>query len=196
MAQAVLHTVSSGQSIVGTAEQDLESFCWVFIYVIYKYALDDTETLQIIAEEAAHEDFRDSLAREFRALFAAFSISDLIGRRETLWGNHNLLAGIPNLLAYAVHVKDDGEDLEGIVMAIWIEIQNFQPPKFIPERGLPKYRASILARMPRAVKVEQNKATHDIILDHLKVVLHGVEERRIKEEARNVARTAREMQVE
>ncbi len=193
MAQAVLHAVSSEQPIAGTAEQDLESFCWVFIYVIYKHALNDTETLQVIAEESAREDFRDTLAKEFRALFAAFSISDLIGRRETLWGNHNLLAGITNLLTYAVHVKDDGEDMEGIVMAMWIEIQNFQPPKFLPERGLPKYRTSILARTPQAAKV---KPTHDIIVNHLKVVLHGVDERRIKEEAQIAARTAREMHVE
>ncbi len=195
MAQVVLYAVSSGQAIVRTAEHDLESFCWVIIYVIYKHALDDTETLQIIAEESA-TDFQDTLAKEFRALFAAFSISDLIGRREKVWGHHNVLNGIPNLLTYAVHVKADSEDLEGMIMSIWIEIQNFQPQKFLPERGLPKYRAGILARTPRAVKVEQNKPTHDIILDHLKVVLHGIEERRVKEEARKAARTAREMQVE
>ncbi|KAI0692914.1 hypothetical protein C8T65DRAFT_744929 [Cerioporus squamosus] len=154
MAQAVLEAVSNGQPIVRTAEHDLESFCWVIIYVVYKHALDDTETL----EKIETQNFRNALLDEFRALFAAYSIADLTGRRAKVMAKSaDILAGIASLQKYAVHVEKDGRYLEGIILVIWGYLHHFQPPKFLSQQGLPLFQAELTSCIRK-----QRRATHKI----------------------------------
>ena len=84
-----LRAILSGYSFNPSATQDLESFGWVALYVIYRRALD----------ERLHPDSRtrSAIAEEFHALFAAYNIEDLFHSRMY----HFSFRGVIHLRTYA-----------------------------------------------------------------------------------------------
>ncbi|RPD53719.1 hypothetical protein L227DRAFT_557267 [Lentinus tigrinus ALCF2SS1-6] len=130
MAQSVLEAVLDKKPIVRTAVHDVESFCWVILYAIYKHAIDDTNVVKNIP----------NLKQEFRGLFAAYSIQNLLNRRATALGLHHLQI-------YTAHIEH-GEALKGLLLIVWGWINAFKP-----RQELPGKRAGNLENLDWAVDI-------------------------------------------
>ncbi|RPD79631.1 hypothetical protein L226DRAFT_567713 [Lentinus tigrinus ALCF2SS1-7] len=145
MAQSVLEAVLDKKPIVRTAVHDVESFCWVILYAIYKHAIDDTNVVKNIpnVKNILTEDnstFLTKLKQEFRGLFAAYSIQNLLNRRATALGLHHLQI-------YTAHIEH-GEALKGLLLIVWGWINAFKP-----RQELPGKRAGNLENLDWAVDI-------------------------------------------
>ena len=74
MASSLVRAITSKRELPPrNASQDLESFLWVLIYVVYKNGVDEGG--------ASSANNLNGLAREFNALFSAHSSERLLERR-------------------------------------------------------------------------------------------------------------------
>ncbi|OJT05972.1 hypothetical protein TRAPUB_3159 [Trametes pubescens] len=99
-----------------TAATDLESFCWVIMYVVYRRTIDDKDLRA--GNSAAHA----AIEHEFAQLFSATSMEGLAqSRRRRLqygqacyWGE----LGIEKLLGHMIEQRCT-EPLAGLLLAVW-----------------------------------------------------------------------------
>ena len=157
----VLRAGLKGESIARTAGQDLESMCHTILYAMYKHALD-----------ALKGPERKLLEEEFRRLFVATSLQELIGARRNVLGVIGSVEGLEYLGTYA---DRRSPALSTFIVGIWSLAQQCQPLKEPgPGSLLPLMRqkaAKKSKRMPRTVK----PPTHEEVINEIQDLLEGLE---------------------
>ncbi|KAI0708659.1 hypothetical protein C8Q76DRAFT_123566 [Earliella scabrosa] len=137
MSTRVLEAIEDARAIDRHAGHDVESFIWTIISVLYMRALRD------VARGARNfSSLHYCLEKEFRALFGATSIGELLDIRSKVFTASGLGSNVPrwkrqvldtaiptvNLVFYIrEHVKFG--PLEGFLVAIWRYLKILQPPE-------------------------------------------------------------------
>ncbi|KAI0353168.1 hypothetical protein OH77DRAFT_1438171 [Trametes cingulata] len=82
MATDVLIAINDREHIVQTPAYDLQSFCWVILYVVYKAALKATSSSSLNGWTG--EDIEDikQLKKEYTELFSAATVENLLEQRS------------------------------------------------------------------------------------------------------------------
>lgn len=75
VATELLRGLAAGRNITQTSEHDIESFCWVFMYVLWLRAVED----------APAGKQRYALQAEFRDVFGATNAKELVDNRALAW---------------------------------------------------------------------------------------------------------------
>ena len=105
MASSLVRAITSKRELPPrNASQDLESFLWVLIYVVYKNGVDEGG--------ASPANNLNGLAREFNALFSAHSAERLLERRFSFLQPD----GHCELFNYARKKSSPGQDLEAVLI--------------------------------------------------------------------------------
>lgn len=118
MSMRLLHAISNETelSIPRTAEHDVESFCWVIIYVVYRHTIED-KALRA-RNSTLHEEFEKEFA--FAWIFSATNPGDLVDTRRSLLTATNEPSsphGIQNLVDY--YIDNSETPLAGLLLNVW-----------------------------------------------------------------------------
>lgn len=177
MATALLKAVAEQVSIRRSAEHDLESFCWVMLYIVYVKARSNARDRQWarVAE----------LESEFVELFSALDAGTLVKNRTDRLNpmvEQDWFTGIAALLAYYKEV-DRTTATNGFLLALWVNIKNMQPKGATTHSEQNDYFAYILsaqsslelrpeAKRPRLDDELQktHNITHDDIMRFLRIL--------------------------
>ncbi|EIW65279.1 uncharacterized protein TRAVEDRAFT_17046 [Trametes versicolor FP-101664 SS1] len=125
--------LSSGllpSAIQRTLSHDLQSFCWVIIYVAFKHTIEELKGKSISAIKGIAEFNKKTFDEEFNGLFAATSATNLATKRKVAFqsesgtGEALAYAGIENLHNY-VESKDVA--LAAHLRIIWHFLKNCEP---------------------------------------------------------------------
>ncbi|KAI0682253.1 hypothetical protein C8Q76DRAFT_804373 [Earliella scabrosa] len=160
VATDVLRAAVKNEPISRTVGQDLESICYAILYAVYKHGMDALKGSQ-----------RKPLEEEFRRLFVATSLEELIVARRNALGVDGGLEGLEYLGTYA---DRRSPALSTFIVGIWLLVQQCQPLKE-PEPGssLPLMRqkyAKKVNKAPRTVK----PPTHEEVISEIKELLEGL----------------------
>ncbi|KAM5537554.1 hypothetical protein V8D89_008767 [Ganoderma adspersum] len=119
MASSLLHDIKQGnpgEAASRTAEQDIESFAWVFVFVVYKHSLEDPKVF-------LSQNQKKSLREEFNRLFPGRSAQHVLTARNQMTApaaNQHIMEYIRN------HVENP--DYFGFLFgAVWTILVNRLP---------------------------------------------------------------------
>ncbi|OJT07954.1 hypothetical protein TRAPUB_1165 [Trametes pubescens] len=134
MATELLEHLISGSSIRRTVSQDLQSFCWVIIYITFKYTAVELMAMSTSAIKEIVGFNNKNVRQEFHTLFSATSATDLVNQRKVAFrmkagtvehrGQALAYAGIENLYNY---VKSKDVALARHLSMIWHLLKMCQP---------------------------------------------------------------------
>ncbi|OJT03826.1 hypothetical protein TRAPUB_5515 [Trametes pubescens] len=143
--------VNSGETIARTAAHDLESFCWVFVSMLYLRAMRD----------APEGQMRSTLQREYSKIFASRSRDELLKKRYVaLPSDQDQL--FDNIQYLSAHIDDLGETALGISLnTCWYLVKGFQPSRSM--RALPPMAAGATEDAP-VMFGTSTKGTHKNLL--------------------------------
>lgn len=130
MATNVLSAYTRGETVPRSAIHDVESFYWVFFYILYRGALED-----MVLSKRDIGTTRKALQEEFKLGFSGPAVKTLIQRRETRfslktnseWAHvigGNLYGGIAHLILY-LREKLDKKALF-TVRTLWNNLRELQ----------------------------------------------------------------------
>ena len=171
MATEVLLASLAQQTITRTLEHDLESLCWVIVYVLFKHGLDHTPR-----GSPTHHELRS----EFDRIFSAASIQSLKDLRYTALGpsqhteeKETRFKSIRGLQRYTEQIH---EDLAGFLDTMWWLLQNAQPLSSEADTDVrPKFRDQF--RDPEEVPKPKRKRkpgpelSHETLLRNIRLLL-------------------------
>lgn len=139
-----------------TTASDLESFCWVIMYVVYRRTIDDSGL------QAENSTAHAEITHEFARIFSATSIEGLAqSRRRRLsygqglgcyWGE----LGIEKLLE---HMEHHCPPLAGLLLAVWRALwecasSDAGSKKKIPEERLQREKTQLAFLEEHGLPVE------------------------------------------
>ncbi|KAM5544018.1 hypothetical protein V8D89_002635 [Ganoderma adspersum] len=172
MASSLLRDIQNakpGEAAPRTAGQDIESFAWVFVFVVYKHALEDPKVILTQHEKKALE-----LREEFNRLFPGRSATSVLTARYIMHSpesNQHILQHIQN---YAEN-PDHFVDLFG---CIWEVLVSQLPKVNVAKESLLKARVVPHLQPPPATPPP---LIHDNILAYFKGYLELIEEAKGKQ---------------
>ncbi|TBU54299.1 hypothetical protein BD310DRAFT_828283 [Dichomitus squalens] len=156
IAQATSKGESVAESVLHLPEHDVESFAWVFLFVVYKSALD-------IAKDGT-KALKEDLQNEFRALFPGISPSTILKARDGL--RHR---GASDCVVK--HLRDQWKDplFPDLVLLIRDEILIPRLPQPMPAPT--SLRAAFLKSRKANEPPKPEPLTHKILLDAFNLYL-------------------------
>ena len=109
--------MDNNETITRTFAQDAESLAYVVIYSLYKHALEDPQVTGTA---------KSKLAEEFRKLFGAITVNDLLGKRQETFLIGNVDERFSCLQEYLL--RDRPLRICAIVTARFLSHLNAPPP--------------------------------------------------------------------
>lgn len=109
MATELLEAVVEGRTITRTVEHDIESFGWVFLYILYVRALLDMPK----------GPKRTALKAEFRNIFATNGIEELKNKRLAVISPNDLQLTFKNITCLETHLQTVEGQLADSLDACW-----------------------------------------------------------------------------
>ncbi|KAL1938739.1 hypothetical protein VTO73DRAFT_11342 [Trametes versicolor] len=137
-----------------TTASDLESFCWVIMYVVYRRTIDDSGL------QAENSTAHAEITHEFARLFSATSIEGLAqSRRRRLSYGQGCYWGELGMEKLLEHMEQQCEPLAGLLLAVWRALwesasSDAGSKKKIPEERLQREKTQLAFLEEHGLPVE------------------------------------------